>query len=488
MLRQTRVGRYEVGAVLGRAPMGMVYKATDVQTGRAVAVRTIELDLSESERAEFEAIFYREASAARLIHPNIVPIHDVGAADGIAYIATDYLEGETLRELLDSSVALPIETIADIAVGVANALNYAHENHVVHGDIRPENILITTDRDVKIMNFGITPIPTDAPTQPGTGSPRYMAPEQVVGGTTDGRTDIFALGVVLYEMLTGVTPFDGDDPGANTDKLLKDAPVPPSALDPRVPPAFDRIVGRALAKRPRDRYQTALAFVRDLQNPDAYRPAGGPRDALVAASSAAPGVGVREMGASQREKAQPRRTPLLLAAAVGLIAALVIYSQSHRPQRDEPAVAVLPTPAVPAPPVDSPSPPDSTSPADSAPPADSGSAVLTPATASAKPRLAASKLPARPVASAKAPAGPKPASVPPPVSATQANATLSLAISPWGEVYVNGKSVGVSPPLTTLRLEAGMHRVEIRNQAFESYRDTVNLEPDTSVRIKHKFR
>ncbi|HSO46761.1 MAG TPA: serine/threonine-protein kinase, partial [Rhizobiaceae bacterium] len=262
-------------AVLGQTAMGTVYKAIDAQTGRAVAVRTIELDLSKRERAEFEEIFYREASAARLNHPNIVPIHEVGAADGIAYIATDYLEGETLREMLDASAALPIETIVDIAVGVANALNYAHENHVVHGDIKPENILITRGRDVKIMNFGIAQILMDSPKQPGPipGSPHYMAPEQVVGGNTDGRTDIFALGVVLYEMLTGVKPFDGDDPAAITDKVLKDVPVSPSTLDARVPPGFDRIVGRALAKRPRDRYQTALAFARDLQNPDAYRPA-----------------------------------------------------------------------------------------------------------------------------------------------------------------------------------------------------------------------
>lgn len=502
MLRQTRVGRYEVGAVLGQAAMGTVYKAIDAQTGRAVAVRTIELDfdLSEKERAEFEAIFYREASAARLNHPNIVPIHEVGAADGIAYIATDYLEGETLREILDSRAALPIETSADIAVGVANALNYAHENHVVHGDIKPENILITTGRDVKIMNFGIAQIPLDSPTQPG-GSPHYMAPEQVVGGNTDGRTDIFALGVVLYEMLTGVKPFDGDDPGI-TDKVLKDVPVPPSTLNARVPPGFDRIVGRALAKRPRDRYQTALAFARDLQNPDAYRPVrnettiavptsgtrAGQRDTLAAVSPSAPGAGARETAASPRGKAQQRRKPLLLAVPILLIAAFVIYSQSHRPQRDEPAVA-LRTPAVSAPPA-VPAPQADPAPlADSPPPADSGSPVSLPPTASAKPKLAAkSKLPARAGASATAPAGPEPASGPPPVPVAPANATLNLAISPWGEVYVDGKSVGVSPPLTTLRLEAGTHRVEIRNQAFEPYRDTVNLEPGTPLRIKHKFR
>jgi serine/threonine-protein kinase len=363
----------------------------------------------------------------------------------------------------------------------------------VHGDIKPENILVTTGRDVKIMNFGIAPIPTRSSTQSGAilgipGSGRYMAPEQVVGGHTDGRTDIFSLGVVLYEMLTGVTPFDGDKLGTIPDKVLKEVPVPPSTLNIRVQPAFDRIVSRALAKHPRDRYQTALEFARDVQNPDAYRPAvcnetaiavwtigtrAGQQDALIAVPPAL-GAGIKEIAASTPGKAGQRRKPLLLAIPTLLIAAFVIYSQGHQRHqqpRDEPAAAV-PKPAV------------------SAPPADSGSPVSRPPTAPAKSKLAARpKAPARPSVSANAPDGPVSPSVPPsPVSVTQANATISLAISPWGEVYVDGKSVGISPPLTTLRLEAGTHRVEIRNQEFEPYRDTVNLEPDEPLRIKHKFR
>lgn len=503
MLGQTRIGRYDVVATLAPAARGAVYKAIDPETGRVVAIRTVDLGLSKAERAGFAGRFYCEANAARLSHANIVTIRDVGETDDIAYVAMDYVEGESLREQLDSGAVLPIEMTTHIAVGVANALNYAHANHVVHGDIRPENILITPDRDVKILNFGIAPIPAGSPTQPATilgipGSPHYMAPEQLAGGNTDGRTDIFALGVVLYEMLTGVTPFSGDDPGAITDRVLKEVPVPPSALNARLPPVFDRIIGRALAKRPRDRYQTALEFARDLQNPDAYRAAvsnptaiavrtigarAGQQDAPIAVPASAQGAENKEIAASPPGKRQQRRKPLLLAIPVLLIAAFVIYSQGDRPQRDELAAAI-PKPAISAPPT------DSGSPAVPAPAAESAAqAVSMPPTASAKPKITARpKASAKSGVSAKAFDVPESASVPPPVSATQANATMSLAISPWGEVYVDGKSVGVSPPLTTLQLEAGTYLVEIRNQASEPYRDTVNLEPDKSLKIKHKFR
>src|SRR5512143_2977432 len=286
MPSQTKIGRYEVVSALGQGAMGTVYKAVDPLIERAVAIKTINLNLSKEERAEFEERFYREAkSAGRLSHANIVTIYDVGETDDIAYIAMEYLQGESLREMLDSGVVLPIEMIGRIAARIASALNYAHENHVVHRDIKPANIMITTSRDVKIMDFGIAQIPMGSRTQLGTvlGSPKYMAPEQVAGQSTDGRTDIFALGVVLYEMLAGTTPFNGDNLSAIMYQVLNAEPAPPSTLNPRVPPAFDRIVGRALAKRPEDRYPTARAFAQDLGEHDAALPP----EARAAASQAA---------------------------------------------------------------------------------------------------------------------------------------------------------------------------------------------------------
>lgn len=447
--------------------MGGIYKAVD-QTGHTVALRTFELDRAIEGRAEFAARFYREANDARLSHANIVAIRDVGEADGIAYIATDYPEGESLRALLDSGAMLPIGRVVEIAADVAKALNHAHEKRVMHGDIKPENIVIGPAGDAKIMNFGVAETPAWPP-QPGpTLGPGYLAPEQVAGGNTDARADIFALGVVLYEMLTGVAPFDADDPGAVTDNILKDLPVPPSTRDPRVPPVFDRIIGRALAKRPRDRYQTGVAFARDLQE------AGGPASVNGAAMSRSTGspraapYGLVGIPPPPPQRPPPDLKPLLLALPIVLIAVWVMYPQSPQPPAElaavvperatasaEPAAAL----AEPTAPVQ---PPDLMPPVDLAIPA-----VL-------------------PDADTDAMA--EPSSTPSPVPAPPAKATLALAVSPWGEVYVNGKSVGVSPPLTALQLDAGRHRVEIRNEALEPYRMTVNLKPGKPLKIKHKFR
>ena len=485
MLNQTRFGRYEVVSVLGQGAMGAVYKAVDPLIERAVAVKTINLDLSNEERAEFEERFYREAkSAGRLSHANIVTIYDVGEADDIAYIAMEYLEGESLREMLDSGVVLPIEMIRSIAARVASALNYAHENHVVHRDIKPANIMVTPGRDVKIMDFGIAQVPTGSRTQLGTvlGSPKYMAPEQVAGQPTDGRTDIFALGVVLYEMLTGTTPFNADNLSAIMYKILHEEPAPPSTINARVPVAFDRIVSRALAKRPEDRYQTAREFARDLRDPDAAstrearRPAASSKPTKAARASRAlaeepttlflqagkgqGGTAVASSGKRLGSKEKiasvvgrvPVPKPLWLVPSVLIIAAVVMISrgpQSNEDKMTAPEAQVLEV-----------TPPSS------------------PQSAGSTAKAVAASVPDVRVAE----------SVRPPAPEVPAEATVMLAISPWGEVYVDGKRVGVSPPLSTLQLEAGKHKVEIRNLAFAPYRDTVSLRPGQSLKIRHKFR
>ncbi|MDQ1315505.1 MAG: eukaryotic-like serine/threonine-protein kinase [Pseudomonadota bacterium] len=492
--------------------MGTVYKAVDPVIERAVAIKTINLNLSKEERAEFEERFYREAkSAGRLSHANIVTIYDVGEIDDVAYIAMEYLEGESLREMLDSGLVLPIELIGRIAARIANGLNYAHENQVVHRDIKPANIMITPSRDVKIMDFGIAQVPTGSRTQVGTvlGSPKYMAPEQVVGKSTDGKTDIFALGVVLYEMLTGVTPFNGDNLSAIMYKILHEEPVPPSTINPRIPAKFDRIVSRALSKRPEDRYQTALEFARDLGNHEAALPQEAPRpvagsepakpirartpageqDATVflppnrahelKPSPAGKGEPARGKSTSLLTKAhQHRKSLFLLAVPLLIAAAFVIYSQS--PQPDSAQVAVQETaPLVEMPVTEPPSgvpeaQPPMEIPGNTAPPAE------TPAIAAAPAARDPKVSPASEVSA--------PENAPAPVSATPAKASVMFAVTPWGEVFVDGKSVGVSPPLTSLQLDAGKHNVEIRNQQFAPYRGTVNLKSGESLKIKHKFK
>lgn len=511
MLSQTTIGRYKVLAMLGQGAMGTVYKAIDPLIERTVAIKTINLNLSKEERAEFEERFYREAkSAGRLSHANIVTIYDVGETDDIAYIAMEYLEGQSLREVLDSGVVLPLDRISKIAARIASALHYAHENHVVHRDIKPANIMITSSRDVKIMDFGIAQIPTGSRTQLGTvlGSPKYMAPEQVASQPTDGKTDIFALGVVLYEMLTGTTPFNGDNLSAIMYKILHEQPAPPSTLNPRVPPVFDRIVSRALAKRPEDRYQTAREFARDLRNQDAVLSQAAPRStashkpaytgqankaptgqhdatvvlpphqarSLIAAASGVSRPGIQEKIASFWRDAQWSRKVGLVAVPVLALAVLVMYSQPPRPVADPVSARVVPMleekrVAPPEPVIEA---------------ANVAALPLTVPKVAPKAVFEAVPKSVPKVTSVRVASAPSDATAPAVV--VQEPATMSFAISPWGEVFVDGESVGVSPPLTSLKLEAGNHRVEIRNQAFAAYRDTVNLKPGQSFKVRHQFR
>ncbi len=494
--------------------MGTVYKAVDPLIERPVAIKTINLNLSKEERAEFEERFYREAkSAGRLSHANIVTIYDVGEIGDIAYIAMEYLEGKSLREMLDSGVVLPIELISSITGRVASALNYAHENHVVHRDIKPANIMVTPNRDVKIMDFGIAQVPTGSRTQLGTvlGSPKYMAPEQVAGKSTDGRTDIFALGVVLYEMLTGTTPFHGDNLSAIMYKILHEEPAPPSAISPRVPVAFDRIISRALAKLPEDRYQTGREFARDVRDAgaastrEARRPAAGVKPAKAVRTSrtlaeepttlfldtrkgqgdiavAPPGkrAGGREIIAFLLGKVPAPRLlwfafPMLIIAAVVMVAQRPLSSDEKVAAPDAQVLGVTPR----------------TSPQSAGSPSKEVAAFLPPPGVSSAPdEHAGESVPAKASGVSSAPDEHATESVPPQASEAQEQeeATVMLAISPWGEVYVDGKRVGVSPPLSTLQLEAGKHEVEIRNLAFAPYRDTVNLKPGQSLKIRHKFR
>lgn len=265
-----QLGRYEISAILGRGAMGVVYQAHDPLIERTVAIKTISYaGLTPAEAEEFESRFFREAkSAGRLNHPNIVTIHDVGRSDDLAYIAMEFLAGQSLRAVLDSGVVLPPRRIVEIAVEVADGLAFAHSQGVVHRDIKPANIMVLENGTIKIADFGIALLPNGAITLDGAalGSPKYMSPEQVLGRKADGRSDIFSLGAVLYEMLTGHPPFTGADLNAILYQVLNAAPPLPSAINPSLPQGFDRIVARALAKDPDRRYQSATELAADLRN------------------------------------------------------------------------------------------------------------------------------------------------------------------------------------------------------------------------------
>jgi serine/threonine-protein kinase len=208
------LGRYEIFSLLGEGGMGRVYKARDPMIERTVAIKTLAVELAEGQLAEFKERFFREArSAGRVSHPSVVTIFDVGESDGVAFIAMEYVEGATLRAVLDAGAPLAVAEACRIGARMAGALAAAHKHGIVHRDVKPGNIMIGAEDTVKLMDFGIARLPDGMRTKTGliVGSPTYLAPEQIVGRGADARSDIYALGVVLYEMLTGVPPFRKDN-------------------------------------------------------------------------------------------------------------------------------------------------------------------------------------------------------------------------------------------------------------------------------------
>ena len=264
------LGRYEIVAELGKGAMGVVYRANDPMLNRTVAIKTINMDEAENEgMAEYEARFYTEAKAAGgLNHKNIIIIHDIGKSGHLVYMAMEYIEGRELRELLTEGQPLPVVQGIDIAAQIGEGLAYAHQHQVVHRDIKPANILINGEGHAKIADFGIARMrSSETRTQTGIilGSPKYISPEQVVGKRADHRSDIFSLGVILYQCLTGVTPFNGEGLSALMYQITNHEPPPPSSVNPQVPVMLDYIIAKVLAKAPEARYQSAADLSNDLR-------------------------------------------------------------------------------------------------------------------------------------------------------------------------------------------------------------------------------
>ena len=258
-----KLGRYEVLNELGKGAMGVVYLAKDPVIGRMVAIKTIRTSHTgddDSESREFRERFVREAQTAGILsHPNIVTIHDIGedTESRTSFIAMEYIEGRNLKSLLGDKKKFNWDEIADLIAQIAEALDYAHRKGIIHRDIKPANIIMTTDGKIKITDFGIAKIASSNLTTTGQflGTPNYMSPEQVSGAPVDGRSDIFSLGVVLYELLTNRKPFLGDNLTAISYKIVHEDFTPPAELSMEVPPEFNAIVARAMAKDPWNRYQ-----------------------------------------------------------------------------------------------------------------------------------------------------------------------------------------------------------------------------------------
>ncbi|HLW51927.1 MAG TPA: protein kinase [Candidatus Angelobacter sp.] len=267
-----RIGRYEIVGELGRGAMGVVYKATDPNIGRTVALKTMRVDVHGLESADLMRRFKNEARAAGLLnHPNIVTIYDAGEHDGVFYIAMECLEGTTLQELLAERRMEPAEVVR-FSQEISKGLDYAHSHGIVHRDVKPANIMITRSGTVKIMDFGIAKA---GGSMTGTGqvlgTPSYMSPEQVKGKSLDGRADLFSLGVILYEMLTAEKPFAGQNVTTIIYKIVNENPIPPRELDATIPAALSALVIKALAKSPDERYQSGVELARDLE---AFKQAG----------------------------------------------------------------------------------------------------------------------------------------------------------------------------------------------------------------------
>jgi serine/threonine-protein kinase len=255
-------GRYRILEPLGKGAMGTVYKGEDPAIDRLIALKTIRLDFlaSEDEIKELKERLIREAQAAgRLSHPNIVTIYDVGEEGGLQYIAMEYLDGYPLEKLVKKKSELNYRIVAKIIIQVCDALSYAHQNGIVHRDIKPANIMILDDFKVKVMDFGIARFGATSMTQSGValGTPSYISPEQLQGKPADKRTDIFSTGVVLYELLTKHKPFKGEDINSLMYSILNEEPIMPSAVNDKTPTIFDRIVQKAMAKKPDERFQDA---------------------------------------------------------------------------------------------------------------------------------------------------------------------------------------------------------------------------------------
>ena len=258
-----KLGRYEVLNELGKGAMGVVYLAKDPVIGRLVAIKTIKTSQTgddDSESREFRERFVREAQTAGILsHPNIVTIHDIGedTESRASFIAMEYIEGRNLKSLLAEKNRFTYDEIADLIAQIGEALDYAHRKGIIHRDIKPANIILTTDGKVKITDFGIAKVASSNLTTTGQflGTPNYMSPEQVSGAPVDGRSDIFSLGVVLYELLTNRKPFQGDNLTAISYKIVHEDFTPPAELSSEIPPEFNPIVARAMAKDPWNRYQ-----------------------------------------------------------------------------------------------------------------------------------------------------------------------------------------------------------------------------------------
>ena len=356
-----KLGRYEIRRELGTGAMAVVYEGWDPAIQRRVAIKTIRRDqLASAEADEVIARFEREAQAAgRLSHPNIVSIYEIGEDAGVAFIAMEFIAGRELKDYFDKNERFSLPEIAWIMTQLLDALDHAHHNGVVHRDIKPANVILLADGTVKVADFGIARIDSSNLTQAGIilGTPAYMSPEQFMGQTLDGRSDLFSAGVILYQFLTSEKPFAAAQTSTIMHKVLKEDPPPPSEINVQVPRQFDALMRKALAKRPDERFQSAREFADEVRAAATSRPAEAAPAVAVSGGDATmfgtdPTIARRAAGPPAKVGS---KVPLVAGGVIALAAIAVGAFLALGPRQEAP-VAAGSTPAAPPPTAASPQP------------------------------------------------------------------------------------------------------------------------------------
>ena len=495
------IGRYALKYQIGEGGLGTVYAAHDPLLSRLIAIKTLNVELAADQRAEFNAMFLNEArAAAGLSHPHIVTVFDAGVSDNNAYIAMELLKGRDLRQLRQDGWRPTPTQAALIVRRVADALAYAHSKGVVHRDIKPANIFMVGRTQPRVLDFGIARVAHqhDSPMQDvAGGSPYYMSPEQVRQDPVDRRSDVFSLGVVLYELLTEQKPFRGNTLEQITAAVLDEQPPPAHTVNRELPKGLSDIAERAMQKDPEQRFRSARSLSRELrtwldehgsagESTEAAAPqrrpliwagvaagvvtlglaawvAMGSGDAQPAASaSAAPGqpVAAPAIAAATVAPDAAAATPASVASDAVLMATVAVDSDNAASN----AATAAGTPA-----------------AESAAPAPSGTAV---AAKAERPVAAKRATPPRETTRQRRAREARERAA---AAAPVATGMVRLAISPWGEVEVDGARAGTAPPLTELNLPEGRHQVTVRNTDFPPYSASVTVTPGQPVTLRHKF-
>ena len=471
-----RIGRFLIREEIGRGSNGVVYAATDPVLGRDVAIKAIPLDTSSPGQQDIEAGFLQEAKiAAGLNHASIVTVFDAGRTDSIAYIAMERLKGSDLHHWLASNRFMSAESAAALIARVSDAVHFAHRRGLIHRDIKPSNIFLGRDMKPKVLDFGIALAQGNQgnPKEPRKliGTPNYMSPEQAMGLPLDARSDVFSIGAILYEMITGHRAFDGADVDEILTKVVKTEPPALSSWRPDVSPVMEEIVFRALAKDPAQRYQTAGQLRNDLAS-FAGRPVAPATSPPVELEIALPRTGLHLPGPS-----------VLVATGVAVVGLTLTFLFWYWSNEAQPAAVNSVTAAasvqMPVAPPAAPTPviaKTSNEASVPAPPSGEVAGTAPNAAAHAGPR-------GSPKTRTAALSEPQPPPVPEPVEP----GTVSLAIAPWGEVFLDGTSVGVSPPLSRISLAPGTHSIELRNGNFPVYTIQIEIETGKTLLLQHRF-